>query len=412
MSALLSVRAVASARYSAAVPAGLLRASVAVAVLALSLVTSTACTIVVTGAVPAAESEAPTGGSGPGFVEPPRDIVGRRLEAHRLAGFTALVLTVFPERTTDCRPSPGYGTAAEMEPAIVREGSAAILDRYGFVAGWAQCNQDAAGTVTVTLSMELSDPASTAAAAESLAAATAADAGAQRITAPGGNPATLLTEDGVERVDIWAPVGRVLAFTVHQAPPGQALDGAQRMSAEQVRLLAGFVPTPQSQVASLPLDPGGLARFALDPPGVRQPASGPFDPEAYLRLAIDPFREREVLTANGFTGMYLKASKEGSLFYAVSVYGFPSAVQTNVVHRQFTALDTIAYDGVAFTLPALPAAPCILVDNGEPAGQYTQRCYVGSGGHLATVDVIGLSDPDDYTMMSALLPAQSDLLTD
>jgi hypothetical protein len=54
-------------------------------------------------------------GAAPAVIDPPADVVGRRLESHRLAAATALVQETFPERTADC----GYNAVvdpAELEP--------------------------------------------------------------------------------------------------------------------------------------------------------------------------------------------------------------------------------------------------------------------------------------------------------
>lgn len=177
--------------------------------------------------------------------------------------------------------------------------------------------------------------------------------------------------------------------------------------ADQTALLRSFAPTPQADVPSLPVDPLGLSAFTLDPPGELTAFSGPYDLEGYLRLAIDPFQERDLLTANGFTGLYTKQSDEGGHSFAVALYTFPSSAQTNVVYDGFAALESAAYGGTRFTLPALPEAPCFVLSSGD--GSY-QRCYVGYGSYLASVDVGGLAAADDYALMNQLLPAQRDLI--
>ena len=45
-------------------------------------------------------------------------------------------------------------------------------------------------------------------------------------------------------------------------------------------------------------------------------------------------------------------------------------------------------------------------------GAFYQRCYVGFRTFLASVDVGGLTAPDDYARMNELLPAQRDLIAD
>jgi hypothetical protein len=177
---------------------------------------------------------------------------------------------------------------------------------------------------------------------------------------------------------------------------------------DQVALLQGFTPTPQADVPSLPTDPYGLQAMTLDPPGDFNDFSGPYDFEGYLRVAIDPARERELFGANGFTGFYAKQSEEGESLYAVAVYRFGSTEQTNAVYNGFRELETTAFGGTPFALPAIPEAPCFVFDQGE--GQFYQRCYVGYQTFLASVDVGGLTAPDDYTRMNELLPAQRALI--
>jgi hypothetical protein len=179
------------------------------------------------------------------------------------------------------------------------------------------------------------------------------------------------------------------------------------MSAAQARLLAGFVPTPPAEVKALPLDPQGLARYVIDPPGVRDGDDGPYDLESYLRLAVDPARERDLLAGNGFTGAYVKSSAVDPLSYAAAVFTFPTSTQSNAVYTGFAELEGGEYGGRAFTLPAIPAAPCFVVADGPV---YDQRCYVGYGSHLASVDVYGLARPDDLDPMTTLLPAERDLI--
>jgi len=164
-------------------------------------------------------------------------------------------------------------------------------------------------------------------------------------------------------------------------------------------------------VADLPLDPAGLARFAVDPPGVRDGDDGPYDLESYLRLAVDPVRERKLLADNGFAGMYVKSSTGGPLSFAVALFTFPTSAQSNAVYTGFADLEGGEYGGTPFTLPAVPAAPCFVVDAGSPdAPAYDQRCYVGYGSHLASVDVYGLTRPDDVGAMNGLVPAERDLI--
>ena len=170
-----------------------------------------------------------------------------------------------------------------------------------------------------------------------------------------------------------------------------------------------FTPTPQAAVPQLPTDPHGLQKVALKPPGELNGFTGPYDLEGYLRLAIDPAREREVLTANGFTGMYAKNSGDGTLSYEVNLYAFPTSAETNTAYNTFAELEAIDFGGRGFRLPSIPAAPCFVFD-APVGGTYGQRCYVGYGSYLASVQVAGLARPDDTAAMDRLLPAQRDLI--
>jgi hypothetical protein len=374
----------------------------------------TACTAATAGAGAAAPSApiAAPAGTTTDVVAPPVDTTGLRLEAHRLAAATALVETTFPDRTERCEDRGPYLSAADLEPYVFPPGTASdTLDRYGFVVGWAQCAQDAAGTATITLSIELSDPVATASAIREMAAVAARSAGRQPTAAAGG--ATVLTRSDAttDTVQVWTAVGRTVAYTAHEAPAGQGVDGALRLNADQVRLLTAFTPTPQDQVPGLPLDPGGLAALVLEPPGTRGGAGGPFAPEAYLRVVPDPLHQRELLTGTGLTGVYVKDSDDAPLHYSVTVFAFPAASQTNAAYEGFAKLELQAFGGVAFRLPSIPDAPCSAIEYASPKSpRYVQRCYVGYGGHLASIDVSGLTAADDVAAMDRLLPAERDLI--
>lgn len=352
-----------------------------------------------------------------GVVPPPALGPGTSLEAHRIAGVTSLLQVLFPDRTDNCYPSGPFVDAASLEQALFVPGTAApVLQRYGFVTSWAQCNQtlgnqDAGAVGTVVAVMELSDPASAAAAADELAAA--AQDGSQREArlSASGVPALVGPSAAGETVQAWATSGRMLAYVFHDGPAGQGEAGASRVVDDQLALLAGFAPTPQAQVPALPADPTGLAGRVLDLPGSPQPLTGPFDLPAYLRIAIDPTRENEVLTANGFTGSYLKASDDDPLTLTAVVYAFPSSAQTNAAYTAFSDLETTAFGGTPFRLPSIPDAPCFVFDSGTPgAPYYYQRCYVGFGQYLVNLDVGGVATPDDTSVMNELLPAQRDLI--
>lgn len=387
----------------------------------LAVLLAAACSTTVQGSPSAAESPgAPTptiapntpAAPPPDIVAPPADPLARGLEAHRLAGATALISATFPDRAGSCSPYGAFVDPDALETAYFPPGTAAsILEKYGFVTAWGLCGQTADQQFnTLTLSIELSDPASATAAATELAIA-GKQPGDRATTILDGVPLVLRVEGDQDWVQIWAPVGRTIAYTFHIAPAGESVDGATRMVSDQIALLRGFTPTAQSDVPNLPPDPTGLAAFALDPPGTVDPITGPFDLEPYLRIAIDPVRERELLTANGFTGMYLKQTTDGTLYYGVAIYGFPTSAQTNVVYNGFAQLETTSFGGTPFVLPSIPQAPCFFADSGTPDQPYFyQRCYVGFGSYLVSVDVAGLSTAEDTSIMNGLLPQQRDLI--
>jgi hypothetical protein len=255
--------------------------------------------------------------------------------------------------------------------------------------------------------MEVSDPDSAEQAALELSEAQQAEG--YEPTPVRGIPADVLVlEDGGEELlQVFVPVGRTVAYAFHTAESGQGAGEIARLMDDQLALLESFEPTPQADVPALPADPQGLARYTLTPPGEATALSGHYDFEGYLRLAIDPIRERELLTANDFAGFHSKQTTDGDRSYAVALYTFPSSAQTNAVYEAFAELETAAYGGTAFELPAIPAAPCFSFPSGET---FYQRCYVGYGSYLASVDVGGLSAADDVAAMNQLLPAQRDLI--
>ncbi|SEO67985.1 DUF7373 family lipoprotein [Trujillonella endophytica] len=381
------------------------------------------CTSTVEGtASPATTVEpTPTTSSAPATTEPsepPLDIipppprgVGLLLEAHRIASVTALVETSFPDRTEACFPSGPSTSPDALESVYFTAGTAAgILEDYGFVTAWGQCNQTADGSsATLTLVMELSDPEAAARAANELVDAQAID-GFQVVPVETDGGALLLQEGDRATVQAFLPFGRTVAYVWHEGLASAAAADLTRLLADQEALLRNFTPTPQADVPNLPTDPDGLQAMTLDPPGDFNDFSGPYDFEGYLRIAIDPGRERELLGANGFAGFYAKQSDEGDALYAVAVYRFGSTEQTNAVYNGFRELETTAFGGTPFVLPAIPEAPCFVFDQG--GGQFYQRCYVGFRTLLASVDVGGLTAADDYTRMNELLPAQRALIAD
>jgi hypothetical protein len=342
---------------------------------------------------------------------PPAPGVGLLLEAHRIASATSLVQTSFPDRTETCFPSGPATSADGLEAGYFTAGSAApILERWGFVTAWGQCNQTVDGTyATLTLAMEMSDPESATQAAEELVDAQAIN-GFEPVDVDVDGGALLLQDGDDATVQAFVPVGRMVAYVYHEGLASAAGDDITRVLGDQVTLLQGFTPTPQADVPALPTDPDGLQHMTLDPPGDFNDFSGPYDFEGYLRVSIDPARERDLLGGNGFTGFYSKQSQEGDALFAVAVYRFGTIDQTNAVYTGFAQLEATAFGGLPFVLPAIPEAPCFVFDAGQ--GAFYQRCYVGFRTFLASVDVGGLTAPDDYTRMNQLLPAQRDLIDD
>lgn len=181
-----------------------------------------ACTTTVVGTASPAETSAaaPSETGTPTPTEPPIDVtpapapgVGTLVESHRIAAVTSLVPVTFPDRTEGCSPYGPFLDAGDLEAQYFVDGTAAhILDRWGFVAGWGQCNGvPGGGLATTLLVVELSDPESAARAAEELAAAQAID-GYEPTEVPGLDAAALVLDDGGEQiVQVFAPVGRMLA---------------------------------------------------------------------------------------------------------------------------------------------------------------------------------------------------------
>lgn len=402
----------------------------ALAVLAAVLLTG--CTSTVEGtASPAATSGSQTSSSSPpastssappaGQVTPAPEVgPGTGAEARRMAAVSSLPVTVTPDRTDTCFPSGPFGTASGVDGIYFGDGRAGQeLDRWGFVAGWGNCSQDTANNATLVLLSEMSDPDSAAAAADALNEISLEFGsgdyepvdlpalGVSGALSTGGSDSAGAPSDTIQA---WVASGRMLAYTYLDAPAGTAPDLATAQLQDQIALVAGFQPTPQDQVTDLPTDPLGLAGFALTTPGDQTRFTGSYDLEGYLRLAIDPAVERQLLSANGFAGAYYRTSYDEatSLDYAVSLYTFPSSAQTNAVYTGFAQLEATAFGGTPFVLPAIPEAPCFVFPSGSES--FYQRCYVGYGSYLASIDVLGLTTADDYAQMNALLPQQRDLI--
>jgi hypothetical protein len=394
-----------------------LRQAIGIALGVLTLVASAGCSTTVQGraaAVVPGDGEPPLNAA-PGPPDPEDIIIapedGRTLEAYRLAAATPIIPTVFPDRTESCFPDGAFYSTENLETLYFLEGTAKpTLDKYGFAAGWGECQQDVDSRGTLSLSVELSDPASARAAVAELAKA-GQDFDERTSTVLDGYPVQTSSDGENDKVEIWAPVGRTMAYVHHTAPIGQALDGATRMVIEHVRLLEAFTPTPQAELPNLPIDPAGLAPRVVTLPGEIHNGTGPYELESYLRLAIDAKVERDLLAGNGFESMYYVTAGDDDLSYSVSLYKFPGSAQTNVVYDGFSQLEDTKYGGTRFRLPSIPDAPCFVFDAsiGTIASFY-QRCYVGFGGYLASVDVGGMESADDTAKMDELLPKQRDLI--
>ncbi|MGY1807194.1 hypothetical protein ACI8AF_07450 [Blastococcus sp. SYSU D00669] len=376
----------------------------------------TGCTSTVVGTASPAETTAPsTTEGGPTPTETPVEItppppvgVGTVLESHRIASVTSLVPISFPSRTESCFPAGPQVTAADLDAAYFGTGTVAgVLDRYGFVAAWGQCGSEPdGGPATLTMAMEVSDPEAAVLAADELVADQVA-AGYEEAPIEVDGGAVVLQEGDEATVQAFVPVGRMIAYLFHETTADAAAADVEKVLTDQVQLLAGFTPTPQADVPALPADPQGLSAYTLDPPGDFRNESGPYDLEGYLRLAIDPVLERDLLTGHGFTGFYTKQSDQDDLSYAVALYTFPTLEQAYSVHAAFAQLEVATFGGTPFQLPQVPTAPCF--HSGED-GFYFQRCYVAFNTFLASVDVAGLTRPDDLGPMSQLLPAQVALI--
>ncbi|SCX47064.1 hypothetical protein SAMN03159343_1930 [Klenkia marina] len=387
-----------------------------------STVEGTASPARTSGAPDPSSSSAPSTSAAPtGDVTPAPQIgPGTGAEARRIAAVTSLPQTVRPDRTGSCFPTGPFGSASGVDALYFGDGRVEQeLDRWGFVAGWGTCGQDAANNGTLVLVAEMSDPDSAAAAAEALTAISL-DYGSgdqEPVDLPALGASGALRTGGsdsagspTDTVDVWVPTGRMLVYTYLDAPSGTAPDLVVAQVQDQLALLQGFQPTPQAQVPDLPTDPLGLGPFALTTPGDPTRFTGSYDLEGYLRLAIDPTVERTLLTGNGFGGAFYRTTydEDAQLDYAVSLYTFPTSAQTNAVYTGFAQLEATAFGGTPFVLPAIPEAPCFVFENAP--GNFAQRCYVGYGSYLASLDIQSLDAADDYTQMNALLPQQRDLI--
>lgn len=379
-----------------------------------------ACTSTVVGSASPAEAPAPPPAPAPTAdpaeagpaVAPPPLTPGTQVEAIRMAAATSLVTTASLDRTEYCNPSGPFVDAATLEDVAFAPGTAvAALREHGFVAAWAECGRDAADRATLAITMEVSDPQSASNAAVALADAARAP-GDEALVLPSSRAIALVaTADGAETAQAWASSGRMVGYAFHTAAPGTALGQVDTLMADQLALMAAFTPTPQDRVPALPEDPDGLRDLAVAAPGQPDALTGPYGLDSYTRIAIDPARERPLLADNGFAGFYTRQSTDGPLSYAVALYRFPASAQTNTVYTEFARLESETYGGIPIRTPSIPDAPCFGFDAGTAEQPFLlQRCYVGFGSFLASIDVAGEPALDDTSVIDPLLVAQRDLI--
>lgn len=380
-------------------------------VAAVGVVLLAGCTSTVTGTAAPAD---PVDSATPGVIASPEPGEGTAAEALRIAGAATLIELHVPNRPFSCYPYGPADTAQEVQDVYfgAEDAVAPVLESAGFVVAWAQCRAASAQDATLIVIAELSDPATVQRVLPELVEATA-NPDQQLITLSGGEPAQLTALGDDEAVQAWVGQGRMVASVFHIAPAGQGVEQAGLLVSDQSALLAGFEPTPQDRLDTLSFGRDGLRELVVDlPVDTLHRASGPYDLEGYLRMALDPVREREVLAANGFSGMYTRTTDPDApgTAYTVGVFRFPTSVQTNAVYSAFAELEGAAFEATPFTLPSIPEAPCFSFPARSGDGSFTQRCYVGFGSHLAYLDVGRLADPADVTEMDRLLPQQRDLI--
>jgi hypothetical protein len=378
-----------------------------------------ACTSTVTGTASPAEAPAPTppaataepAEAGPPVAPPPLT-PGTQVEAIRMAAATSLVTAASPDRTEYCDPSGPYVDAAALEERAFAPGTAVdALRQHGFVAAWAECGLDAAGSATVAITMEVADPQSAQDAAVALADASRAPGDEALALPASGAIAVVSTTGATETAQAWTASGRLVGYAFHTAAPGAAVPQVDALMTDQLALMAAFTPTPQDRVPALPEDPDGLRDLAVAVPGQPDDLTGPYGLDSYTRIAIDPALERPLLADNGFAGFYTRQTTDGPLSYAVALYRFPSSAQTNTVYTEFARLESETYGGTPIRTPSIPDAPCFGFDAGSPEQPFLlQRCYVGFGSFLASIDVAGVPALDDTSVIDPLLVAQRDLI--
>ncbi|MCO1657936.1 DUF7373 family lipoprotein [Pseudonocardia humida] len=364
-------------------------------------------------AVDAVAAPTAPGEPAPGITPPPAE--GISVEAARLAAATPYVREVLPDRADTCGPAGPLTSPGRVEdlgaypPGTVEP----VLVKYGYVAGWRACAAppDAPPEVrSVADTLEMADPAAARATAAELAA-TSLRSGEQQTSVLGGSRAQVLSEGDREVVEIWVPVGRTIGFVRHNGPAGTALGEATRLADAHARLLAAFTPTPQAEVADLPVDPLGLVPRMVRPPGDVLSGTGWYGLAATLHTAADPVATRALLTTHDHLGGFRIRTDDGILGYLVVLDAFPGPAQAEAVRAAYAAVEDGYPDQRRIALPAVPDATCHTVDRGTTgAPLVTQRCLVTRGGYLAPVDVYGSDRVDDTTTLGAMVRTQVDLI--
>src|SRR3954451_9957245 len=166
---------------------------------------TTGCGVVMAGTA-APDPAAPPAGArsapdtpAPDTPAPGTETIGRRLEAHRLAGATELVEVPFPDRRTGCDPNGAFPDAVDLDPfPFLAANGARVLADHGFVTGWVECEQDADRLTTVSASLELADQGEVGAAIADLATAAESHRRPRAPGAPGGAVVLMDSAHGVD----------------------------------------------------------------------------------------------------------------------------------------------------------------------------------------------------------------------
>jgi hypothetical protein len=385
--------------------------------LAVGLVALAACAAPVPGRAAAADTAAlpaPPGELAPGLTPPPTQLAHRLLESIRLAAATPVVQEVFPDAVgRGCTAVGDLAAPGIVERAVgFPEGTVRpFLEKYGYVAGWRSCGVRPGATVkTIALSLEVADPAAARAAAADLAAASL-NSGEEQTTILSGARVQMHEDEDQRVVQVWMPVGRVVAVLAHSAPSAVALAETTRLAEVHARLLAGFVPTPQADVPALPADPLGLGELTAPTPGDPSIGAGPYDLSATAHMLPDPVADRALFVASGYVGSYRHSTAQDGVNHYAVLNAFAGPAQAEAVRARLAA-DRAARPGSGpFTVPAAPDAACYVSDLSlEGATSFTQHCFLTRAGYAAHLAVAGVGAPDDIAAINGLVASQVALL--